>query len=169
MVDLKASYAQDPETQSILLNLQQNPASSKGFSLQQGLLLKKGCLWVVQHSPFQLQVLEFLHSKPTTRHSGYHKTVHSAKANFYWRGMQKDINKFVQECVVCQVSKPELIHPLGLLQPLPILSKVWSDISMDFIEGLPVSPVHRLFWWLWIDLLSTGTLLLFLTLTLHLR
>jgi hypothetical protein len=40
--ELKASYAQDPATQSILLSLQQNQLAPKGFSLQQGLLLKKG-------------------------------------------------------------------------------------------------------------------------------
>jgi hypothetical protein len=54
-----------------------------------------------------------------------------------WHG--QDIRRFVQECEVCQVSKPETIHPPGLLQPLPIPNRVWSDISMDFIEGLPLS------------------------------
>jgi hypothetical protein len=134
VADLKASYGRDLETQSILLNLQQNLANFKNFSLQQGLLLKNGRLWVVRHSPFQLQLLEFLHSNPTAGHSGYHKIVHRAKTDFYCRGMQKDIRQFVQECVVCQVSKPELIHPPSLLQPFPIPSRVWSDISMDLFN-----------------------------------
>jgi IS30 family transposase len=59
--------------------------------------------------------------------------------DFHWRGMRKDIKKLVKECEVCQVNKHETIHPAGLLQPLPILTRAWSDISMDFIEGLPSS------------------------------
>jgi hypothetical protein len=137
--DLKSSYLADPATTTILHSLQQGTTCPRSFSLQQGLIIRKGRLWLVKDSPFQHKVLEFIHSNLSAGHSGYHNTVHRAKANFYWPGMRKDIKNFVRECSVCQENKPETVASPGLLQPLPIPNRVWSAISMDFIEGIPVS------------------------------
>ncbi|GKB80595.1 reverse transcriptase [Tanacetum coccineum] len=40
---------------------------------------------------------------------------------------------------LCSRNKSDLAAYPGLLQPLPIPDKVWQDISLDFIEALPVS------------------------------
>lgn len=53
--------------------------------------------------------------------------------------MTKDILNYARKCDVCQRCKPDLAASPGLLQPLPIPNRVWDDISMDFIEGLPRS------------------------------
>ncbi|XP_028053203.1 uncharacterized protein LOC114257623 [Camellia sinensis] len=53
--------------------------------------------------------------------------------------MKKDIYAFVAQCDNCQRNKTETVASPGLLQPLPIPEGIWSDISMDFVEGLPNS------------------------------
>ncbi|GKA55806.1 ty3-gypsy retrotransposon protein [Tanacetum coccineum] len=53
--------------------------------------------------------------------------------------MRKAIKKWVMECVVCQKQKPDLSAYPGLIQPLPMPTTIWSEISMDFVEGVPKS------------------------------
>eukprot|EP00253_Pinus_taeda_P030264 PITA_30264 len=43
------------------------------------------------------------------------------------------------KCLVFQQNKFETIKTPGLLQPLPIPSQRWEEVSMDFITGLPKS------------------------------
>lgn len=53
--------------------------------------------------------------------------------------MQKDVKAFVDPRVVCQQTKFSIQASTGLLQPLPIPSKVCDDLTMDFIVRLPLS------------------------------
>lgn len=54
-------------------------------------------------------------------------------------GKKKMVKTWVTKCDWCQRCKPNLSAYPGLLQPLPIPDKIWSEISMDFIDGLPSS------------------------------
>ena len=51
--------------------------------------------------------------------------------------MKREITKYVSECDVYQRVKASHLKVAGTLQPLPIPSWKWEDISMDFIIGLP--------------------------------
>jgi len=52
--------------------------------------------------------------------------------------MSAYIQKYVAECDLCQRNKSENILTPGVLHPLDIPNQKWEEISMDFIEGLPI-------------------------------
>lgn len=60
-----------------------------------------------------------------------------------WKGIRADVKAFIQRCDICQRSKADLVAYPGLLQPLPISEVARSQISMDFIDGLPKSKGHE--------------------------
>lgn len=53
--------------------------------------------------------------------------------------MTQHVKDFIKTYEVCQKNKVDNLMPDGLLQPLGIPDLVWSEISMDFIKGLPRS------------------------------
>lgn len=53
--------------------------------------------------------------------------------------MLKDIKAFVRKCSIRQQVKHETRKSGGLLQPIPIPTGIWEDLSMDFVTHLPSS------------------------------
>jgi transposase InsO family protein len=85
------------------------------------------------------QLLTALHASPVGGHSGIPVTLRRAKQLFAWRGMNSSVRAFVSSCQVCQQAKPDRSRLPGLLQPLAVPDRAWKVLSMDFIEGLPLS------------------------------
>jgi hypothetical protein len=85
------------------------------------------------------KVLLELHTSPVGGHSGFLKTYHRFKKEFFWDGLKTDVQRFVVECLVFQQNKVKTIKTPGLLKPLAIASQRWEEVSMDFIIGLPKS------------------------------
>ena len=81
------------------------------------------------------------HDGPIGGHSGVYVTYKKLKAVVYWKHTKTDIASYLAACHFCQRHKPDNTAYPGLLQPFPIPQRIWTDISMDFIEGLPSS--HR--------------------------
>ncbi|XP_074297249.1 uncharacterized protein LOC141627954 [Silene latifolia] len=51
--------------------------------------------------------------------------------------MKDDVIEYTKTCLICQQDKGEKQKPGGLLNPLPVPTRPWESISMDFISGLP--------------------------------
>jgi Chromo (CHRromatin Organisation MOdifier) domain/Integrase core domain len=53
--------------------------------------------------------------------------------------MRAFVNNYVRSCDSCQRNKPIHHRKFGLLQPLPVPTRPWSSLSMDYITDLPSS------------------------------
>jgi hypothetical protein len=135
---LLASYDSNPVAQKLLSALAiHNPDGH--FSLQHGIIKYKSTIWLGHSVELQTKVTDQLHSTPLGGHSGAFVTFQRVSKLFYWPHMQATIREFVSSCTVCQQVKTERVPYPGLLQPLPVPTKAWSVVTMDFIEGLPTS------------------------------
>ena len=62
--------------------------------------------------------------------------------DYWWPQQCQFIQQYVKSCDICARGKAVRHHPYGLLKPLPIPSRCWQSVSMDFITDLPVSAGH---------------------------
>ena len=85
------------------------------------------------------QVLQWAHSSKLTCHPGFQRTLQFLRDGFWWPGMVGDTCQFVAACSVCARGKASHQPPAGLLRPLPIPSRPWSHVALDFVTGLPPS------------------------------
>lgn len=133
------SYATDPEAQAKLTALAVLSPDPEGFALCHGLIRYRGRVWIGANSALQTKLIHAFHSSAVGGHSGTQATYHRIKRLFAWTGLKRAVTEFVQQCLVCQQAKHSNSHPAGLLQPLPTPEGAWRDITMDFVEGLPLS------------------------------
>ena len=67
---------------------------------------------------------------------GRDRTVQLVRDSYFWPIIQKVVERFVERCRICQVSKGKATNA-GLYMPLLILTQPWTDINMGFFFGLP--------------------------------
>ena len=87
-----------------------------------------------------------LHDGITAGHPGREKTLELLTRNYYFPGMRKFVNKYVDHGDTCARIKPTRHAPYRLLKPLEIPKRPWQSISMDFVTGLPESNGHDAMW-----------------------
>lgn len=137
--DIYAEIEHDVDIQNIKRQLLAGEPVKKGLSVIDGRVWYKRRLLIPKTSRFIPLILSEFHDGVTGGHSGVFKTLKRIQGSFHWADMRTTIQNYVTNCGVCQTHKTSTLSPAGLLQPLPIPTRVWQDISMDFIEGLPSS------------------------------
>ena len=102
------------------------------FLLHDGFLHKGNQLCVLDYS-LRLCIIQELHGEG---HVGRDRTLQLVHDSYFLPSMRKKVEHFVERCRICQVSKGKATNA-GLYMPLPIPTQPWTDVSMDFMLGLP--------------------------------
>jgi len=77
-----------------------------------------------------------LHAGGLVGHFGNEKIIEVIEYRFYWSGLKHDVAKHIGRCHTCQLAKQQKQNT-DLYTPLPVPSRPWQDVSMDFVLGLP--------------------------------
>ena len=137
--EIKQANTEEPYLIKQLRMLQEAPETMPHHKQQAGILFYKNRAVIAPTSSLKQVLLKEFHDSKMAGHSGVLRTYRRLSQNFYWEAMKRNVGVYVAACDVCQRNKSDSRLPAGLLQPLLIPSQVWEDISMDFIDGLPVS------------------------------
>ncbi|XP_061993693.1 uncharacterized protein LOC133711607 [Rosa rugosa] len=137
--EIQAACLVDPEARDIIQQVTQNVNALPHYSITNSQLMYKGKIFVPTHDNWRDKILAEFHNGLNGGHAGRQRTFKRITRSFAWPGLHKDVKTFVACCHICQQNHYETINPPGLLQPNVIPEQAWTNISMDFIEGLPSS------------------------------
>ena len=104
------------------------------------LYLKGESIWklCIPFGPLRNKLLQLSHDITSTGHPGRDRTYFRLARSYYWPKMSQHVTRYVKSCDTCQRVKGD--HPKeNLLRPLPVPSRPWQCIRMDFITGLPLT------------------------------
>ncbi|KAJ3480531.1 hypothetical protein NLI96_g8282 [Meripilus lineatus] len=146
---IKEGYRAD----SLLTKIIEKPEEHKLFAYRNGILWKKerngGEVKVVPRGKWKgrrLTELVITTAHEIIGHLGSQKTEEYTRRWFWWPSMGIDIRKYCRSCHICQTTKSDNQKPMGLLHNMPILSRPWGSIGMDFVGPFPPSQGHDYLW-----------------------
>nr|GEW11567.1 hypothetical protein [Tanacetum cinerariifolium] len=136
---VKTTWSTDSKLKVVIECLQQGSFHDSKCTWSANELKGKGKLVVANDEAVRLKLITYFHRCVVGVHSGVQETLKRIYAFYYCKGLGKMVKHQIYLCDVCQRNKLYLVSYPGLLQPLPILEKVWKDVSMYFIKALQVS------------------------------
>ncbi|KAL0165999.1 hypothetical protein M9458_037843, partial [Cirrhinus mrigala] len=90
-------------------------------------------------SSMRSALLDSVHSSPGSGHPGSKRTLSLLRSRFWWPQMAREVSQHVHACSVCAMTNTPRQLPCGKLVPLPIPTRPWSHIGIDFVTDLPSS------------------------------
>ena len=148
---VKRVYPEDETVQKIIASKAAGHRKLPADLVKQGIRIEMGdCeihndmlyvgkrLYIPDAGDIRTKILQMMHETPPCGHAGRTSTYVRTSQHYYWPRMTDSVSRFVKSCYTCKRAKSSRSGKHGLLKPLPIPEKYWTDISIDFITPLPV-------------------------------
>ena len=130
-------YAQDVDFKDVYATLiHGKQVEELDYYVKDQLLYHLGKLCIPQTE--RVNIIREAHTSLISGHFGVSKTVAQLQRFCYWPRMHETISRFIKGCTMCAARKPSN-RKLGLYTPLPVPSRPWESVSMDFVGGFPKS------------------------------
>lgn len=107
LTDVVNGYAQDPAAQKLLQELAIAPDGHPPFTLVDGVIRLRDCIWLGNNQELQTRVISAFHSSTLGGHSGFPVTFNRLKKLFAWHDMKSAVKEFVASCSTCAQPKPD--------------------------------------------------------------
>jgi transposase InsO family protein len=102
------------------------------LSMEGDLLLYDGRLMVPDVAHLRTLLIREVHDNVRTAHPSAKKTLQLLSSQYWWYGITSSVQQYCRNCHTCRrIQVPRDKKP-GLLQPLPVPSRPWEHITVDY-------------------------------------
>ncbi|ESK86779.1 pro-pol protein [Moniliophthora roreri MCA 2997] len=111
------------------------------WEINDSLIWYKGCIYIPDDIVLRREIMQTIHKGQPFRHPGQFGTVDLVQRDYWWLGMAKFIESFVDGCAICQQMKINT-HPtcVGIqLIEATLNATPFQVITMDLVTDLPES------------------------------
>lgn len=107
--EIRAEYVEVEDCDIMIKNINEYT----NFEWKNDIMWYKGRIYLTPASKFKLKILKESQNSLAARHVGLYKTYYNIRQSFYAKGMNKEIQKYVAKCDICQRNKSENIPTQG--------------------------------------------------------
>ena len=88
--------------------LQQQSLEKKyeGYKLEEDRIITyKGRMYILNVAELRRVLMDEIHQAPYSGHPGYQKTIATARKQYFWPRMKRDMAEYISRCMKCQQVK----------------------------------------------------------------
>ena len=130
--DVREAYEDDKFFGPVIKNPEHYPL----YQFEEGLLFFEGRLCIPANDRRSRERLLQAHHDDAGNHFASDKTRKSITRDYFWPGVQRDVDLYIKSCSSCARNKSSTQAPAGFLHPMPIPKDRFTEMALDFVGTL---------------------------------